>query len=70
MLYFYLYIAVHIFLLNNFYFYADIIFFQKSAHRLGNWEMQENGLIQPCEQCEYAAAKQNPLKTHTAQVFT
>ena len=43
--------------------------FQKSAGRLGNCEMQGNELINPCEQCEYAAAEENPMKTHCTGIY-
>ena len=43
------------------------IFFQKTSSRLGNWEMQENGLMHPCDQCEYAAAEEE-IPQHTRRV--
>ena len=44
-------------------FQSNIIFFQRGK--------QWYGLIYPCDQCEYAAAKVNPLnKLHTGQVHT
>ena len=47
-------------------FQADYFFRKLHKH----WKTVVNGLIDPCDQCDYAAADENPLKTHTAQVFT